>query len=336
MLPGSGKRQTKGKDEGFFDGPDSEMKMRLTAMGARILLAGVLVGVIPAAAFAGAQATTPSPKSFATAHSVVVIGPNSPVFESVLEKDFPGVTQVNYFQQIEPLLAIVHNNTRRVVKAYVVKWTITNADGTTSTAMLPVMWEPPPGDPRLAGTVAVLGPAGTGLGTQLISPFFHWSRKRFPIVLGSNAAVGTFSALAQQTPATQQPLVRQAHSGESVRVTLDGVIFGDGVFVGPDTSLLYERFQAAQQAEADEAAWASNQLSTGVAKQQLEVGLSQQIYNGRKATGGDQASFYETVRGREAERFLGVLGRHGLAGLTALVSQIAAASRLAITKQGGS
>ncbi|MGH9326890.1 MAG: hypothetical protein ACRD2B_09440, partial [Terriglobia bacterium] len=58
-----------------------------------------------------AQGTQISPKSFAGSHSVVVIGSNRPAFDSLLESDFPGASQAEYFQAIKPLLAIIHNNT---------------------------------------------------------------------------------------------------------------------------------------------------------------------------------------------------------------------------------
>ncbi|MGH9400692.1 MAG: hypothetical protein ACRD2P_01125, partial [Terriglobia bacterium] len=162
--------------------------MRLTGIGT--FIAVLLAGLIPTVVVAGAQGQAPSAKSFALRHSVVVIGPNSPLFETVLAKDFPGVSQVNCFQAVEPLLAILHNNTRRIIKGYMVKWTVTNADGSKDTASLVGLNEP---DSlwKLTGQRTVMGLAGTGLGTLLVSPFFRWSKKRFPVLLSSNAVVGT-------------------------------------------------------------------------------------------------------------------------------------------------
>ncbi|MGH9352774.1 MAG: hypothetical protein ACRD2G_11540 [Terriglobia bacterium] len=300
--------------------------MRALHTASRALFCLALLAIIPAVSLAGGQATSPAPKSFATAHSVVVIGPNSPLFDSVLEKDFPGVDQVNYFQQIKPLLAIIHNNTRRVVKAYVVKWTITNSDGSTSTAMLPVMWEPPPGDPALAGTVTVLGPAGTGLGTQLVSPYFHWTRGRFPQLLKGNSVFIRFQC------ASLRPLAATAQNATSVRVTLDGAVFGDGVFVGPDTTMLYERFQAEQQARIDESGWMQNQLESGETDQQLRDSLSNQIYAGRNSTGTDTASLYTAARGEAASRLLSVLNFGGRAALKQISLQLMNAKRITVQR----
>ncbi|MGH9404616.1 MAG: hypothetical protein ACRD3D_02135 [Terriglobia bacterium] len=278
-------------------------------------------------ALAGAQGRTFAPNSMALAHSVVVIGPNSPAFDALLERWFPGVTQVNYFAQLKPLLAIVHNNTKRQVKAYVVKWTITNADGSTSTATLPVMWEPGPDEARLAGTLTVLGPAGTGEGTQLVSPFFHWLKKGFQgILLGGVQA-------AFVVDARYEPLVATATNAKSIRATLDGVIFGDGVFVGPDTSLLYERFQAAQQAAIDEAAWMSNLLQTDATAEEVKAQLSRQIYDGRNSTATDSASLYKAARGREAARLLGDLDRRGAQYGRLVATELAVAKPTAVRKQ---
>ena len=71
--------------------------MRRRGMGTQILLAMTWMGVLLAAALSPAQTRPYSPGSLATGHSVTVIGPNSPIFEGVLEKDFPGVSQVDYY-----------------------------------------------------------------------------------------------------------------------------------------------------------------------------------------------------------------------------------------------
>ncbi|MGH9327980.1 MAG: hypothetical protein ACRD2B_15025 [Terriglobia bacterium] len=274
-----------------------------------------------------AQGTQISPKSFAGSHSVVVIGANRPAFDSVLEADFPGVSQVQYFSAVKPLLAIIHNNTQRVLKAFAVIWTIVSADGAKSTAILTVVSEPGVDEWRLPGARTVLGRAGTGLGIQLISPFFHWARARIGAVL---PALGTtFSALS-----SQQAIVAGAQSAASVSAGLDGAIFGDGVCVGPDTSKLFERFQAAQRARIDEARWVESQLNSGATDQQLRQRLSKQIFAGRNSAGTGAASLYAEARGREAERFLAVLDGDGHAALIAASRALSLAAPLTLTRAG--
>ncbi len=300
-----------------------ERNLRLTSFGARVFLIAGLVGLIPVAVLAGAQAAPPAPNSYALGHSVVVIGPNSPMFDTLLERWFPGVTSVNYFNQLKPLLAIVHNNTKRVVKAYVVRWTITDADGSTSTATLPVMWEPPPGDPRLSGTLTVLGPAGTGLGTQLVSPFFHWPRRALPGLLKINAAMISFQA------ANTNALVSSVQSATQIRTTLDGAIFGDGMFIGPDTSKLYEHFQAVQHAEVDEGTWMSNLLQGSPSTDEIMTQLNQQVYRG---WGAAADNFYTAAKGQQANRMLSVLQTGERAKLQAFATQIVNAKRMTLQR----
>lgn len=293
------------------------------------LLGLALLALIPATIFAAGQTTTPAPKSFATSHSVVVIGSNNPLFDSLLQKDFPGVDQVNYFQQIKPLLAIIHNNTLREIKAYVVKWTITNSDGTTSTAMLPVMWEPPPDEPALTGTVTVLGPAGTGLGTQLVSPFFNWPKKGFSEILPGGVKA------AFTVDARFEPLVSAAGSASSVHAILDAVIFGDGVCVGPDTSKLFERFQAEQQAQIDEAAWMLSFLQNSPSMDDIKDQLSTQIYAGRNSTSTDPTGFYKAARGRAAEAFLADIETLGTQYVRKISALLAKAKPMALQRLTG-
>ncbi|MGH9350603.1 MAG: hypothetical protein ACRD2G_00290 [Terriglobia bacterium] len=306
--------------------------MRLERTAARVVFSLTLAGFIPAV-LAGAQAqSTPSPDSMALGHSVVVIGPHSPMFDTLLERWFPGAGGVRCFATVKPLLAIVHNNTRRVVKAYVVKWVITNSDGTTTTKYLNGVNEPS-NVWQLTGQVNAMGPGGSGTATQLVSPFFRWTEERFPNLLAGQAVIATFCALAQQLPVVQQPLVFEAQTASSIRLSLDGIIFGDGVFVGPDTSKLFERFEAAQKAEVDEGAWLLSQINGRSTDQEIRNGLSQHIYAGHNDTGTDRASLYGASRGEEAGRLLGALNELSPAGLAEVARRLAGERPLTLTRR---
>ncbi|MGH9327452.1 MAG: hypothetical protein ACRD2B_12315, partial [Terriglobia bacterium] len=54
-----------------------------------------------ATAGAGAQAVQFPSNSVAFSHSVIVIGPNRPAFQTLLARDFPGVSKVEYFNAVE-------------------------------------------------------------------------------------------------------------------------------------------------------------------------------------------------------------------------------------------
>jgi hypothetical protein len=288
----------------------------------------MLIGAILAGARTLGQGQR-SNSSVATGHSVVVIGPNSPSFDELLERWFPGASGVDHFEEVKPLLAIVHNNTMRVVKAYVVKWVITNADRSTDTEYLPVVSEPAPGEAQLTGERTVLGHGGSGYETELVSPYFHWPQRGFPGLIQGNAVMISFQA------ASLKPLASNIQSATRIQTTLDGAIFGDGVFVGPGTSGLYERFQASQQAEVDEAGWMLDQLSAGLTDQQLRDSLSEHIYRGRNSTGTDPSSLYGAARGEQASRLLSVFGQGGQTALQAVATRLANAKRLTLQRQNG-
>jgi hypothetical protein len=307
--------------------PPRAFRLRLQALTCGFLGFLVAAGLAPAA-IAGQGRRLP-PGSMLASHSIAVIGSGSPSFDFLLEKYFPGVSQTQYFQTVRPLLAIVHNNTLRAVKAYVIKWTMTKADGTVVTATLQVIWQPPPGDPALTGAGNVLGPNGSALGVQLVSPYFHASTRELPALVKGNFAFGLFQA------ASLRSLTKAAQSASSVQVTLDGAVFGDGVFVGPDTSKLFERFQAEQKAEVDEAKWMESELKKGVTDQQLKDGLSEQIYNGREATATDDASLYTAARGRAASRMLSTLDLSGRTTLEHFSLARAAARLMTLRRQAG-
>jgi hypothetical protein len=300
--------------------------MRFRSTCARIVLAATLA--VSAAGLAEGQGGELSPNSFAIKHSIAVIGSGSPLFQTLLDKDFPGATGVQSFQSVRPLLAIVHNNTLRIVDAYAVEWVVDEADGSMDTIYLTAV-NGPLDDWMLTGQTAVIGPAGT----RLVSPFFHWSRKRFPVLLSGGAVVATFGALAQQVPVVQQPLTFEALAARSIQVKLDGAIFGDGVCVGPDTSELFERFKAEQKAQVDEASWVLSELKTSPTNQQLRDALSEQIYKGRNATATDAASFYIAARGRAAEGLLAEVIQRGEQHAQAVAVRLSQATPMALRKK---
>jgi hypothetical protein len=301
--------------------------MRQKDISARILAPAALVALLAPAALSRAQNVRPSPSSLLSAHSIVVIGANRPAFEALVERDFPGVSQLTYFNAVEPLLAIVHNNTRRVVKAYAVQWAITKADGSTKAVYLTLV-NGPAGDGVVTGQTTVLGHTGTGFEAELVSPFFDWPRRDFPTLLKIH------SVMIDLQTAAESSLISTLQ-GVSIRASLDGAIFGDGVCVGPDTSKLFERFEAEQRAEADEAQWILSQLKAGTTDQQLSDALSEQIYKGRNTTSVDSASLYATARGEEASRALGVLKEGGQTALESVAMQLASSSPLTLKRQAG-
>lgn len=303
----------------------SKRKMRRIGMSAVVTLFVALAALIPVAVRAWAQSAAPAPNSYALGHSVVVIGPNSPMFDTLLERWFPGVTGVNNFKEVKPLLAIVHNNSKRPVVAYVVKWTITNADSSTSTEYLTVV-QAPVAQWTLTGQRTILGPAGTGAGTQLVSPWFHWPRSAFPSLLKVNAVMISFQV------ANTEAMVSSVQRATQIQTALDGATFGDGVFIGPDTSKLYERLQAAQEAEVDEGAWMLNLLRSGPSIGEIEAQLGQQIYDGFGSAGVDPEDLYQAARGRAAQRLLRALKRGGQGRLQNLAHRLATAKRPVLEK----
>jgi hypothetical protein len=283
-----------------------------------VLMCLPIVGQI-AAAQNGAQ---PTPSG---THVVQLVGPNDSGFETALDTDFPGLSGVNYFQAAKPLLVILHNPSPSAVRAYVVTWTVTNEAGDVSTANLPIIGEPETANYALTGQNIVLG-AGA---TELVSPFFHWTKRQFPGLMKINAVY----ILLQS--ASMRPLAASVQNAATVHVALDGDVFDDGVFIGPDASKLFERFQGEQQAEVDEGTWAVDQLSSSTTTEEIQQGLSQQIYEGRNATGTDSASLYTAARGREASRLLGVLDHSGRTALQIVATRLSRAKPMTLSRQAG-
>lgn len=94
-----------------------------------------------------------------------------------------------------------------------------------------------------------------------------------------------------------KPPVASVQRAVSVRATLDGAVFGNGVFVGPD-----------QQAEVEDEQWMLQHLNSGGIDQEVRHKLSEQIYKGHNATGTDSYSSYTAARGEKASRLLTMMG----------------------------
>jgi hypothetical protein len=264
---------------------------------------------------------------------VAIVAPNDAQFDSTLDSLFPGVSELPEFRAVRPLVVIVKNDSAFPVNAFGVRWIVDTPNGTTSDIEMPVVQggggRPEANGSALTGEHAVLRPRES----ELVSPYFHFDAGYLEGFLNASrlsgvGAGGIFRAAAGE------PLLAEIKGGASVQTSLDGVLFADGVFAGPDASKLCERVQSEQQAGVDEGKWILSILGTGLTDQQIKDKLSEQIYAGASVAGMDPASLYRAALGRQAKMYLGVLDG-GQSGLQRTASLMASATPMSIQKQGG-
>ena len=152
--------------------------------------------------------------------SLTMLTPSSPDFTSVLSGVFPSVWGEAGFARVRPHLVIVRNDTPLPAVAYALVWTVRAQGGYVghrrrffvNTAFVPRIEETviAPGALRLVSSVASVAPDG-------------------PLP-------GLFS------PSNYPPRAQATVTG----VSLDGVVYSDGSFIGPNSTHLLQRYVAAR------------------------------------------------------------------------------------------
>jgi hypothetical protein len=103
--------------------------MYLTRRRAVAMLGSVAaVAMMPLRSFAKAAA---QPAIQPKQPSLKVIGSNDPAFAALLEQNFPSLNQHHSFAKLQPAMAIVQNTGRVKVRAFALRWTLVNPDGTS-------------------------------------------------------------------------------------------------------------------------------------------------------------------------------------------------------------
>lgn len=241
---------------------------------------------------AGAARSQRQAPSGTGTQSILLLHPADPSYNQALDGNFAGIRGVEGFSQIEPLLAIIENESAKPVMGYEIDWSVEKAGSTTQLASLTVLQQPTAQSP-LVGQTVELKPGEK----QLVSPFFNWSSEQFPAMLQQGVVKLLF-----QTSLTNS-LITQVQASQMVKVSLDGAIFNDGSFAGTDRMRFLEQFQAEQQAEKDEADWVMGQVSHGADQLTLGSALQQQIVKLRPSPNDTQPSLYDAALRSQASRF---------------------------------
>jgi hypothetical protein len=224
-----------------------------------------------------------------------VVPASDPSFDTSLDANFPKMKTEAGYEDMRPLLAIIQNKSPHPVLAYVIRWSVSYSDGSQDIAELDQMSEPDHlGQILLSGRVPVLK-AGE---IRFVSSSFSLdipNYRQLTSSRGSNYLLGYLNF---------DKVASKIHSAQTIEVSVDGVVYDDGVFEGPDKSKLFERFQTEQQGQHEEAQSVLRQLNAGVTGDALVAVLDEDIFKGQASTGTDNQSLDIAARGREAQRIL--------------------------------
>lgn len=253
--------------------------------------------------------------------AIVLLHPADSGYNKALDANFAGIRGVEGFSQIEPLLAVIENESAKPVVGYEIDWSAEKAGSATQLASLTVLQQPTAQSP-LVGQTVELKPGEK----QLVSPFFNWSSDQFPAMLQQGVVKLLF-----QTNLTNS-LVTQIQSAPMVQASLDGAIFNDGSFIGTDRMRFFEQVQAEQQAEKDEADWVMGQVSHGADQLTLGSALEQQIAKLRPSPNDSQPSLYDAALRSQARRFYEALRDKGAQAVAETARKMSDAKMLTLRR----
>lgn len=178
-------------------------------------------------------------------------------FESHVREHYPGLLEDPGFAQVKPLSAFLSNESSKGVLGFSITWQITSGKQVYQDTLT---YYSRAGQrslsktrPATSGSMQLL-PAGS---VRLISPYFVWSE-------GHYAAKKPVNWKAVVKP--REPhgfLLNQAGRSESVRTTVDGVVFADHSVTGTDAKKYNVRFAIRRNAEHDEALSVLRELKRG-------------------------------------------------------------------------
>jgi hypothetical protein len=221
---------------------------------------------------------------------------NQPDFGTAVDVDYPGVRNMDGFSAIAPVLAILRNVSGHGIKAYVVRWEVIGARGSSQVHNL-IPWADAGAREPLSGEEIVLKPGES----RLVSPRFNWNVSPFEV----QNKPDLLRALATG------PLATEAAQARRIDISIDAVVYDDNVFSGPDKGDFYDRYECERNGEQDEGKAVLSLIDDNVTDDEVRMRLASDIEQGLESEGTDRESLLEASRGREAKRLLGTFNFKG-------------------------
>jgi hypothetical protein len=239
-------------------------------------------------------------------------------FETAIDVGYPGLRQEVGFDSVKPFLCILRNHSGHGINAFVLRWEVIESDGRRME-----LTRSPWAGASAGGTLTGERPIWKQGEDRLISPSFDWGAT----TSGHESRAKLISAMLKGR------LVPSSSAVLRIDVWLDAVVYDDGVFVGPDQSGFYNRFECQQEGEQDEAAFVVGMLDLNFSDESIAAGLKADVEKQRGQDAGDKAALVDAARAQEAQILLAVLNRSGRAGLKNIALRIRSAQRTVLQRQ---
>lgn len=222
-------------------------------------------------------------------HGLVIVGPSDASFEAMLNgarKDMSGVP----LDEIRPYTVFIKNTERRAVVAFILKWELVKGDGKVITRT-----------DQYVTKYSLMGDGVSGSDGNVIKSNSAWLA--FP---------GFAAAQDMLIPDNGGPKVAAFFDSMSsylaqfskINVSLDGVFFEDGAFVGPDTTGFYGKVEALIRANQDlrdelEARRKSGKSADDVFTHVIEEAGKPNVRLGRNSTVDDYYNHFKRLAANE-------------------------------------
>lgn len=187
---------------------------------------------------------------------------------------------------------LISNGSLLTIVAYHLRWTTAGPDGKAITHDTQFS------EPHVLMTHHTAGGHAIEPGsTRLVSPSFTIAEKNLS------------SALPQLA---QQSAQLATQGGPKITgVKLDGVIFDDGIFSGPDESHFFEQFKASSNARHDSGIAVLRGIKEGLSDEDLLKKLKDQAARAKENLGQTPKDYYYAERSSDAGRLAMILERYG-------------------------
>lgn len=253
--------------------------------------------ILSLAATAG-QVSQANPTSSRRVHLIL---PGEPAFENTLREHFSELVASSRYAAIKATSVIIENDTQFNVKAFALRWSITRGDGARQ-AIFTSQFADSLTSNLIPGRESVLQSNSFGLASPLAQVEEQGTAIR-PARLTRMT-----DAYADMDPQfSHSTLLRDLMDAKEIEVTIDGIVFGNGVFVGEDRYGLWDKFTCEHNGALDEAAFIRNIMARGDAVQPV---LERDIAAGISQLPPDHGCV--ASRGREASRLLELLQKRGM------------------------
>ena len=259
----------------------------LVSMRAGFFLSFASFALLLLPGVAAAQTSAAQPD---TGHKLTLIGPNDPGFEELVAQNYPGLEDTEGYRAMNPFVALLRNDTTLAARAYVVAWDVASPGIVNHLKSQFIQRD------RLAATAAPFRPGELRLVSGLfnLSPS-EWKTREW--------------AIAKFMPNWTSHLPYTSTNIQSIKASVDAVIFEDGAYDGPDRFSLLTTYQCIRAAEHDVADSVLKMKDANTTTADIVAMLERHAQAGLDAgpgtSRGDRESVCALYRGEEAQTLLG-------------------------------